>query len=44
MPHVEFPGGLVVKDMVLSLLWLGFDFWPELLHAMAKNKQKPKLS
>ena len=23
----EFPGGLVVKDLVLSLLWLGFDPW-----------------
>ena len=25
----EFPGGLVVKDSALSLLWLGFDPWPE---------------
>ena len=24
----EFPGGLVVKDSTLSLLWLGFDTWP----------------
>ena len=24
----EFPGGLVVKDLVLSLLWLGFSPWP----------------
>ena len=24
----EFPGGLVVKDSALSLLWLGFDPWP----------------
>ena len=24
----EFPGGLVVKDSALSLLWLGFDLWP----------------
>ena len=23
-----FPGGLVVKDTALSLLWLGFDPWP----------------
>ena len=23
----EFPGGLVVKDLVLSLLWLRFDPW-----------------
>ena len=32
--HWEFPGGLVVKDLVLSLLWLrsllwrGFNPWP----------------
>ena len=31
---LEFPGGLVIKDPALSLLWLGpllwhgFDFWP----------------
>ena len=25
---LEFPGGLVVKDLVLSVLWLGFDPWP----------------
>ena len=25
----EFPGGLGVKDLALSLLWLGFDPWPE---------------
>ena len=24
----EFPGGLAVKDSVLSLLWVGFDPWP----------------
>lgn len=24
----EFPGGLVVKDSVLSRLWLEFDPWP----------------
>ena len=24
----KFPGGLGVKDLVLSLLWLGFDPWP----------------
>ena len=23
--HWEFPGGLAIKDLVLSLLWLGFD-------------------
>ena len=25
---MEFPGGLVVKDSALSLLWLRFDSWP----------------
>ena len=24
---MEFPGGMVVKDSALSLLWLGFDPW-----------------
>ena len=24
----EFPGGLEVKDLILSLLWLRFDPWP----------------
>ena len=24
----EFPGGLVVKNLALSLLWLRFDPWP----------------
>ena len=24
----EFPGGLLVKDSALSLLWLGFDLYP----------------
>ena len=26
--ELEFPGGPVVKDLVLSLLWLRFDPWP----------------
>ena len=25
---LEFPRGLVVKDLVLSLLWLGLNLWP----------------
>ena len=25
---LEFPRGLVIKDLVLSLLWLGFNPWP----------------
>ena len=24
-----FPGGVAVKDLVLSLLWQGFDPWPQ---------------
>ena len=28
----EFPRGLVVKDLVLSLLWLRFDPWPRHFH------------
>ena len=24
----KFPGGLVIKDMVFSLLWLRFNSWP----------------
>ena len=41
----EFPGGLAVKDLVLSLLWLGFDPRPRDFHvgkAKAKNKTNPK--
>ena len=26
---MEFPGGLAVEDLALSLLWLGFSPWPE---------------
>ena len=40
----EFPGHLVVKDLVLSLLWLWFDpclAW-ELPHAVAQPKKKKK--
>ena len=29
---LELPGGLKVKDTVLSLLWLWFDLWSEELH------------
>ena len=32
MPEREFPGGLEVKDSVLSLLWLGFNPWPVNIH------------
>ena len=30
----EFPGGLVVKRPVFSLLWLGFDPWPRNIHML----------
>ena len=39
----EFPGGLLVKDPALSLLWLGFDPWPGnfcMLQAWPKNTSK----
>ena len=51
---MEFPGGLVVKDWVLSLLWLAlllwlrllrFESWPGnffVLQAHPKNKKKTK--
>ena len=26
--NTEFPGGTVVQDLVLCLLWLGVDLWP----------------
>ena len=32
-----------VKDLVLSLLWLGFDLWPrELPHTMSAAKKRKK--
>ena len=37
----EFPGGLVVKDLKLALLWLWFDPWPGKFH-MLKVWQKKK--
>ena len=41
---MEFPDGLVVKDLALSLLWLGFNPWPGDFHAvgMAKKTHKTK--
>lgn len=40
----EFPGGQVVKDLVLSLLWFGFEFWSRdlicVLQAWLKEKKK----
>ena len=40
---MEFPGGLEVKDFVLSLLWLGLDPWPRsfcILWSWPKKKKK----
>lgn len=42
---MEFPGGLVLKDLALSLLWQGFDplAWELLLVVgMAKKEKKEK--
>ena len=40
----EFPGGLVVKDLALSLLWLGFHPWPRNFHMpMGVGGKKRKL-
>ena len=38
----EFPAGLVVKNSVLSLLWLRFEPWLEnfRMHAQLKEKEK----
>ena len=44
----ELPGGLAVKDLMLSLLWLRFDPWPGSFHMSAchgysqKKKKKKK--
>lgn len=44
----EFPGGQVVKDLVLSLLWFGFEFWSRdficVLQAWLKEKKKKNRS
>ena len=39
----EFPGGLMVKNSVLSLLWLGFDPRPGNFHVLwVQGKKKLK--
>ena len=41
----EFPGGLEVKDLVLSFLWFGFDLWPRnffIPWTWPKKKKKKK--
>ena len=43
--QVEFLGGLVVKDLVLSLLWHRFDLWPRnfcILQAQPNKKAKER--
>ena len=46
MVFLEFPGGLAVRDLELSLLWCGFDPWPRNFHMLQmwpnKNKNKMK--
>ena len=45
MLEEEFPGGLVVKDLVLSPLWLGFDSCPgnfHMLQAWPKKRLQEK--
>ena len=40
----EFPGGLAAEDLVLSLLWRGFNPWPGNFHILrvwpAKEKKR----
>ena len=39
----KFPGGLVVKDLMLSLLWHRFDSWPQnvcMLWAQLKKRKE----
>ena len=38
----EFPGGLAVKDLALSLPWLGFDPWPENFRMLQAIPPHPK--
>ena len=39
---LEFSGGLAVKDLVLSLLWLGTDPWPGTLHMLWARPEEEK--
>ena len=39
-----FPGGLMVKDPALSLLWLGFDPWPGNFRMPGAAEKKKKKS
>ena len=40
----EFPGGLAVKDLALSLLWLWFNSWPGNFHIPWVQHRPPKKS
>ena len=37
---VEFPGGLAVKDLALSPLWLRFNPWPGNFHMLQEWPKK----
>ena len=42
----EFPGGLSVKALAVSLLWLRFHLWPRnfhMLEAWPKKNEKKKI-
>ena len=43
-PAGEFLGGLVVKDLPWSLLWLGFSSWPGSFHMPWVRQKKKKKS
>ena len=40
MGFAEFPGGLVVNGLVLSLLWLKFNPWPGNFHMLWPGGKK----
>ena len=40
---LEFPGGLVAKDLALSLLWLRFNSWPRTSACHGCSPQKKKI-
>ena len=46
MNGLKFPGGLAVKDLILSLLWLGLDPYPNnfcMLWVQPKKRTKTKI-
>ena len=44
---MKFPGGSVVKDLALSLLWCKFDPWPRNFHMLQgwpkRKKEREKI-